>query len=395
MSCPNCKKSLTIFTKVKLCKNCNLSFCSGCVKRKLIIPKSGNEGNVCVNCEELIINQNASRPPPDALQRRLDFLEQPPPSNPITVYTTSQKSKKMSQLKRGLSQEDQAIADRLEKLKKERKASMNIPSESEMQQRLMKLKGMNIASAEEGSNQNNMINKDLRSDFQKTRDLVEQANAEVQLENKFPKPEDEIQERLAKLRGQEIKNRVEPMDVSPADFLSNEHKFKQTKNTPDDLDDISQLLEEVAMDAENDANVALREFENDEDLQKKFQSVMQQKSQDKIDKSSDSEPEEEVEQVVRNILSEQKIEEKYSDNEIILPDVPDHTPTQQLINRQILRQTEDDKELPWCTICNEDAVYRCVEGCDGDLYCSTCFNECHDEIDANEHKKVKFKKTEK
>ena len=261
----------------------------------------------------------------------------------------------------------------------------------EMQQRLMKLKGMNIASAEESSNQNNVINKDLRSDFQKTRDLVEQANAEIQLENKFPKPEDEIQERLAKLRGQEIKKSVEPMDVSPADFLSNDRPFKQTKNTPDDLEDISQLLEEVAMDAENDANVALREFENDKDLQEKFQTVMQQKSQDKMDKSSDSEPEEEVEQVVRNILSEQKIEEKYSDNEIILPDVPDHTPTQLLIDRQILRQTEDDKELPWCTICNEDAVYRCVEGCEGDLYCSTCFNECHDEIDANEHKKVKFK----
>merc|ERR1719322_1326530 len=97
---------------------------------------------------------------------------------------------------------------------------------------------MTIASAEKSSNQNDVINKDTRSDFQKTRDLVEQANAEVQLENKFPKPEDEIQERLAKLRGQEIKNQVEPMDVSPADFLSNHGTINQSKSDPENMNDL-------------------------------------------------------------------------------------------------------------------------------------------------------------
>ena len=101
----------------------------------MIIPKSGNEGNVCARCEKLIIHQQSTRPPPDALQRRLEFLENPPASNPITVYTTSEKSRRMSNLKRGLSVEDQAIAERLEKSKNERKASMNIPTEAEMYQR--------------------------------------------------------------------------------------------------------------------------------------------------------------------------------------------------------------------------------------------------------------------
>lgn len=51
-----------------------------------------------------------NRAPPDALLKRLESLEAPN-SNPITVYST-----KMDRLKKGLSKEDAAIADRLQKL---------------------------------------------------------------------------------------------------------------------------------------------------------------------------------------------------------------------------------------------------------------------------------------
>lgn len=37
---------------------------------------------------------------------------------------------------------------------------------------------------------------------------------------------------------------------------------------------------------------------------------------------------------------------------------------------------DKEEELPWCTICNEDATIRCLS-CDGDLFCSGCFKEIH------------------
>lgn len=391
MSCHNCAKSFSLFTKEKSCKNCGFAFCSSCLKRKMIIPKSGIEGNVCCDCEISIIKLQANRPPPDALQRRLDFLENPPAPNPITVYKASAQNKKMSNLKRGLSVEDKAIADRLEKLQRERKASMNIPTEAEMEERLRRLKDVSQVTKEiKGADHKNLLKNDNRSDEQKTKELFEQANAEVELESKNPKPEDEISQRLAKLRGQEI-NKTEKMDICPETFLGNTSEERGGKK-PDELDDLSKLLDEVAMEAENDASVALKEFESDKDLQEKFKRIMQQKSQkDKEPEKSDSdEDEEDAKNVVIGILSEQKIDEQFMDEDIQLPEVPTFIPTQQKISRQLQRSMEE-KEFPWCSICNEDAMIRCVEGCDGDLYCSRCFKECHDEVDLRDHKTVSYK----
>jgi hypothetical protein len=36
----------------------------------------------------------------------------------------------------------------------------------------------------------------------------------------------------------------------------------------------------------------------------------------------------------------------------------------------------EDKEETWCIICTDDATLECL-GCDGDLYCQTCWVEGH------------------
>lgn len=51
----------------------------------------------------------------------------------------------------------------------------------------------------------------------------------------------------------------------------------------------------------------------------------------------------------------------------------------------------DLEELPWCTICNEDAKIRCVD-CDGELYCKACFREIHDDEDYRRHQTKPYQK---
>lgn len=48
-----------------------------------------------------------------------------------------------------------------------------------------------------------------------------------------------------------------------------------------------------------------------------------------------------------------------------------------------------NEELPWCNICDEDAVYRCL-GCDGELFCAQCYRECHDDDEYRAHVKEKY-----
>ena len=59
-----------------------------------------------------------------------------------------------------------------------------------------------------------------------------------------------------------------------------------------------------------------------------------------------------------------------SDNDLLLTEEVQSQPSQSAASR------EATEELPWCTICNEDAALRC-QSCDGDLFCKDCFKECH------------------
>lgn len=87
-----------------------------------------------------------------------------------------------------------------------------------------------------------------------------------------------------------------------------------------------------------------------------------------------------------------KIVTKYLD-EAALPDSDLTAEEKEFVNS--VKPGENTEELPWCTICNEDATIRCI-GCDGDLFCKGCFNEIHaDDEEYREHRTKKFIPNEK
>ncbi len=53
---------------------------------------------------------------------------------------------------------------------------------------------------------------------------------------------------------------------------------------------------------------------------------------------------------------------------------------------------EDD--LPWCCICNEDAVIRCFD-CSSDLYCLRCFSEGHQQFGLFDHRYAPYEPPKK
>lgn len=55
---------------------------------------------------------------------------------------------------------------------------------------------------------------------------------------------------------------------------------------------------------------------------------------------------------------------------------------------------DDVIDLPWCCICNEDATIRCFD-CDGDLYCTRCFSEGHEQFGLFDHKYGPFEPNRK
>ncbi|KZF26116.1 hypothetical protein L228DRAFT_264542 [Xylona heveae TC161] len=84
-----------------------------------------------------------------------------------------------------------------------------------------------------------------------------------------------------------------------------------------------------------------------------------------------------------------------------LPSAPKFHPAQKppkiLKKTNALPQYTDEDIESWCVICNEDATIRCL-GCDGDLYCKSCWQEGHSGPDAGfderHHKWTKYARSQ-
>ncbi|GLH03758.1 Uncharacterized protein GBIM_09612 [Gryllus bimaculatus] len=366
MSCHGCATKFGVFTKEKGCPSCGFAFCKKCLRFKAVIPRLGiTEQNVCKSCYD----QNSSekrdeekecRSPPDVFLRRLESLENPA-RPPITVY---HHDSRMEQLKTGLTAEDREIAERLEKLKDERKRQREVPTEEDIVRRLAALKGQNPETAVEVTLKKKEVFNlpDTRSNEQKTNDLIKQLIEEQILAVKHISPEELIAKRLARLRGDDAAPTAgaSPDKSNEVDVEAVAGKPSENTESSEHTDDFKTLMKmaKTEWDAvQKELKPGMKKSKTGENVQ---------------DESEESEDNQAVDQVVRRAMDEAALGIDDAEKEL------EST------------AAEDTEELPWCTICNEDAIIRCVT-CDGDLYCNRCFAEFHDDEDMKRHRTVPFK----
>ena len=171
-----------------------------------------------------------------------------------------------------------------------------------------------------------------------------------------------IEERLARLKG------IDPNVYSAPPITVYQHqKHKTDQQKTDDL--MKQLSEELTIDDSSRISFAsTRRSSTDEEIERRLARLRGQQLIDrKTDINIDSDLDEETEQndLIDRLLAESK-----------LPSIPSDV-NQLDANEDNVEMVSDS--LPWCHICNEDAIVKCID-CMGDLYCKQCFRWVFDQF---------------
>ncbi|XP_012584078.1 PREDICTED: abscission/NoCut checkpoint regulator [Condylura cristata] len=385
--CYGCAVKFTIFKKEYGCKNCGRAFCSGCLNFNAVVPRAGNtQQKVCKQCHEVLTRGSSASAskwsPPQNYKKRVAALEA--------------KQKPSTPRNQGLTQQDQLIAERLARLRQENKpksvpsqaeiearlAALRdepqgcIPSTQEMEARLAALKGraptsqtpQPVPSSEQAHQP-----PDTRTQAQQAQDLLTQLTAEVAIDESWEQggPATSIHNQLNQdgPRGQSTNSRAScTLEEEKSRLLAEAAIELREQNVQQKQ--VLAIAKRLAVLRGQDPNrVTLQDYhlpdsdDDDEDKETAIQRVLQQLTEEAaLDEASGF-----------SIPAEPSVQPQAQSCRAE-PEAQDIVP----------KPEAKEEELPWCCICNEDAVLRCA-GCDGDLYCARCFREGHDAFELKEH----------
>lgn len=331
MACNGCTKRFGLFLKENGCPSCKYSFCSKCLKFRMKID--GRNKDVCLRCYELTksgIDPNAKKGP------------KLPPSDTSILDVPIESPSTVQDIIKPVTVPENVTATDDDAMIRERLAALKQKDDDDNQQ-------MPESSTSAGTTLT------------------------------------DIEKRLAALKGLEYK-----------DYTESNKKFLLKKDNRSEEEQIRDLMAQFAQEQEIHDSMGNYRLAAMEDIEKRLAALKDAPvgggSTDgkpqlevglKLSDSGEENEEEAAKKLAVRFLEEAAIDRKKNpqgdENELDNLEIP--TPL----------DPSETEELPWCTICNEDAVIRCVS-CGGDLFCRSCFKECHDDDeDYRKHETKPFK----
>nr|XP_006814291.1 PREDICTED: zinc finger FYVE domain-containing protein 19-like [Saccoglossus kowalevskii] len=390
--CFICATEFSFFKKEYGCANCGHAVCKKCCSKKAVVPKLGTHPqHVCTKCYERLTHPNsevqnrenmARYSPPLNFKKRLEAQASGGTSTGIDSARSAHCTPPHhsgGQLKyKGMSPKDQEIAERLEKLKSERRKERGyVPSTSEMEERLAKLKGMDPEVFKQPSKPvyQPPDNRTFQDQFN---DLFTEISDEVTLD--------------AKIAGQTQDDDKTSIDDAPQEQIHQDGRTTQAENSQENPEEKSKRLAAEADKLIEETKRQIKLAEGKKSIEQEVEERLGRlRSNDGVTPigeatacptniDDDDLSEEELrKRVIKAIMDEDALDKKvrsegYGD----------------LLEKALRRDIPiDPDELPWCSICNNDAILRC-QGCDNELFCKRCFGLGHDRIDRHDHKTTPY-----
>ncbi|XP_053701704.1 abscission/NoCut checkpoint regulator [Synchiropus splendidus] len=406
--CYCCATKFSLFKKELGCKNCGRSFCANCLTLSAVVPRCGNtQQKVCKQCHSNLTGGGPSDSggrwsPPENYKKRVAAYEAKQhgaASQPAAPGAG--RSLKGPPPSKNMTKADQVIAERLQKLKEDTKPK-SVPSEREIESRLAALKAPTkpVPSTSEMEDRLAALRgqappshapppvhqpPDRRTQTEQANDLLAQLSEEVAIDEQHTNPNSSANGLMNDLNKGEQRSSEDNLEENQSESkdleaekqrLVNEaiRDLKQAQHTQDQILDVAKRLAQLR--GQDPETVTLDDFKQPD---------------------SDEETEEEaVLRVLKQLSEEAALDEASGYN---IPFVEPSGPQNKEKKSSKKKQTpppaaappsdSDDEELPWCCICDEDAVLRC-HSCDGDLFCKRCFREVHDEFDRKEHRTASY-----